>query len=231
MIGRPVADPRTARPGKGASFFEVTVVSYRFEFRSTTHGGATVNAATQTTQRIAPLEPPYEPEIARTLERLMPQGVEPLKLFRTVAVNHAVLERFRSTGAYLLNFGTVDPADREVVIHRTCALCGCEYEWGVHATVFGRPLGFTDAQLAASVHGDASDPAWSDRQRLLVRLCDELHRDGRVGDALWNELAAEWTAEQLVELLALAGFYHLVSYLANSCGVALEEAGERFPVK
>jgi alkylhydroperoxidase family enzyme len=190
-----------------------------------------MSASTQTAARIAPLEPPYEPAIARTLQRLMPPGVEPLKLFRTVAVNHAVLERFRSTGAYLLNFGTVEPADREVVIHRTCALCGCEYEWGVHATVFGRPLGFSDQQLRASVHGDAGDPAWSDRQRLLVRLADELHRDAGISDGLWRELAAEWTDEQLVELLALAGFYHLVSYLANSCGVELEEAGERFPVE
>ena len=188
-----------------------------------------MTASTGTTPRIEPLQPPYEPEVARTLERLMPPGVEPLKLFRTVAVNHAVLERFRTTGAYLLNFGTVDPADREVVIHRTCGLCGCEYEWGVHATVFGRPLGFTDEQLVASVHGDANDPAWSDRQRLLVRLADELHRDAAVSDDLWAELAAEWSREQLVELLALAGFYHLVSYLANSARVELEEAGERFP--
>jgi 4-carboxymuconolactone decarboxylase len=179
--------------------------------------------------RIAPLEAPYEPEVARTLERLMPPGVEPLKLFRTVAVNHAVLERFRTTGAYLLNFGTVDPADREVVIHRTCALCGCEYEWGVHAVVFGRPLGFTDEQLAASVHGDSRDPAWSSRQQLLVKLADELHHTGTVGDTLWERLAAEWNAPQLVELLALAGFYHLVSFMANAAGVELEEAGERFP--
>jgi 4-carboxymuconolactone decarboxylase len=190
-----------------------------------------MTASIDTTPRIAPLEPPYEPEVARTLERLMPAGVEPLKLFRTMAVNHAVLERFRSTGAYLLNFGTVDPADREVVIHRTCALCGCEYEWGVHATVFGRPLGFTDEQLSASVHGDADDPAWSDRQGLLVRLADELHRDGTVSDGLWERLAAEWSDAQLLELLALAGFYHLVSYMANSARIELEEAGERFPLR
>src|SRR4051812_20055121 len=186
--------------------------------------------ATQTTPpRIAPLQPPYAPEIARTLERMMPPGVEPLKLFRTVAVNPAVLERFRTIGAYLLNFGTLDPADREVVIHRTCALCGCEYEWGVHATVFGRPLGFTDEQLSATVHGDANDAAWSERQRLLVGLADQLHRDGTLSDDLWAQLAAEWPDEQLIELVAVAGFYHLVSYLANSARVDLEELGERFP--
>jgi hypothetical protein len=38
-------------------------------------------------QRLAPLNPPYDPELARTLARMMPPGQEPLKLFRTVAHN------------------------------------------------------------------------------------------------------------------------------------------------
>ena len=87
----------------------------------------------QTQPRISPLDPPYEPAVAETLRRMMPPGVEPLNLFRTVAHNHAVLERFRTVGAYILNFGRVEPLDREVLLHRTCARCGCEYEWGVHA--------------------------------------------------------------------------------------------------
>ena len=68
-------------------------------------------------QRLAPLDPPYDPEVARTLTRMMPPGQEPLKLFRTVAHNRHILDKLRSTGSYLLNFGTVDPADRELVIH------------------------------------------------------------------------------------------------------------------
>ena len=93
--------------------------------------------------RLAPLDPPYDPEVARTLTRMMPPGQEPLKLFRTVAHNRHLLDKLRSTGAYLLNFGTLDPADRELVIQRTCARCGCEYEWGVHAVVFGAQVGLT----------------------------------------------------------------------------------------
>ena len=37
-----------------------------------------------------------------------PPGVEPLRLFRTVARNPAILERFRTTGAYILNFGRIE---------------------------------------------------------------------------------------------------------------------------
>lgn len=179
--------------------------------------------------RLAPVEPPYSPRVEETLRRMMPPGVEPLKLFRTVAWNEHVLERFRTIGAYLLNFGGLDPADREVVIHRTCARCGCEYEWGVHAAVFARSVGLTDAQLAATVTAAADDPVWSPRQSLLVRLADELHDDATVSDELWSELAPTWDPPELIELLALAGFYHLVSFTANAAGVEHEDAAERFP--
>lgn len=185
--------------------------------------------ATHTAPRIPPLEEPYEPDVAETLRRMMPPGVEPLKLFRTVAHNPAILERLRTTGAYILNFGQVEPRDREVVIHRTTARNGCEYEWGVHAVAYGRPLGFTDEQLRATVHGTADDPAWSQRDSLLVRLVDELHDTGTVSAELWDMLAAEWEAPQLVELVATVGFYHFVSFTANALGVQLEEYAERFP--
>ena len=38
---------------------------------------------------IAPAEPPYEPQIATALERIMPPGVPPLVLFRTMAEGRA----------------------------------------------------------------------------------------------------------------------------------------------
>ena len=58
--------------------------------------------------RIQPLEPPYAEAVGETLRRMMPPDTEPLKLFRTVARNEHVLERFRTIGAYLLNFGKLD---------------------------------------------------------------------------------------------------------------------------
>jgi 4-carboxymuconolactone decarboxylase len=183
----------------------------------------------QSPPRIDPLAPPYEPEVGETLRRMMPPDVAPLLLFRTVAHNPAILERFRTTGAYLLNFGTVDPLDREVLLHRTCARCGCEYEWGVHVVAFGRPLGLSEAQLRATVSDGPDAPVWSERQRLLVRLADELHDTATVSEQLWAELAAEWDAGQLIELIATAGFYHLVSFMANATQVQPEPYAERFP--
>jgi 4-carboxymuconolactone decarboxylase len=181
------------------------------------------------TPRIQPLEPPYAEAVGETLRRMMPPDTEPLKLFRTVARNEHVLDRFRTIGAYLLNFGKLEPADREIVLHRTCARCGCEYEWGVHAAVFARAVGLSEEQLAATVSGDADDPLWSARESLLVRLADELHDDANVSDQLWADLAVHWNEEELIELIAVAGFYHLVSFTANAARVELEPFAERFP--
>jgi alkylhydroperoxidase family enzyme len=248
MIGRPLLDPRTGLPGVGALrlLFPLGAILLRkskwcrvllFPKQSTSHNGRATNGrgqenempAPSTEPRIQPLAPPYDPELARTLERMMPPGVEPLKLFRTVAHNPNVLDRFRTIGAYLLNFGTLDPLEREIVIDRTCARCGCEYEWGVHAAVFAASVGLDERQLVATVRGGPDDPAWTPRQALLVRLADELHDSATVSDGLWEELQTGWSAEQIIELLALAGFYHLVSFTANAARVEREPAASRLP--
>jgi 4-carboxymuconolactone decarboxylase len=181
------------------------------------------------TPRIEPLEPPYPEGVGETLRRMMPPDVEPLKLFRTVACHEQMLERFRKTGTYLLNFGRLEPIDREIVLHRTCARCGCEYEWGVHAAVFAGAVGLSEAQLEATVTGDASDPAWSPRQSLLVRLADELHDTATVSDSLWEELARNWDSPELIELISIAGFYHLISFTANAARIEHEPFARRFP--
>jgi alkylhydroperoxidase family enzyme len=182
-------------------------------------------------QRIRPLEPPYDDEVARTLSRLMPPGIEPIRIFRTLAHNHAILEKMlRGLGTYLLNYGTVDPLEREIVIARATALCGAEYEWGVHIAFFGRRLGLSEEQITSTVHGSPSDACWTERQSLVMRLVDELHETARVSDALWDSLEALWTPAQLIELIAIAGQYHAISFLVNGLRVELEEGAPRFPV-
>jgi 4-carboxymuconolactone decarboxylase len=79
------------------------------------------------------------------------------------------------------------------------------------------------------VSGEATDAAWSEREALLVRLADELHDGATVSDELWSELAHNWDPPELIELIALAGFYHLVSFTANAARVEPEQGAERFP--
>jgi 4-carboxymuconolactone decarboxylase len=83
--------------------------------------------------------------------------------------------------------------------------------------------------IAATVSGCAADPAWSPEQASLIRAAGELHDAATVSDQLWRALAERYSESQLVELVALAGQYHVVCYLANALGVEREEAAARFP--
>jgi len=181
--------------------------------------------------RIAPLEPPYEPQIDTLLKKWMPPGApsEPLRLFRTLAVHDELASRMRPLGAGILGHGRVDPREREIVIHRTCARAGAEYEWGVHVLAFGKPLGFSDQQIAATVNSSAEDPAWSVHDAQLVQLADELHERSSVSETLWAELSERFSDDQLLELVITAGWYRLLSYVINSAGVEQEPWAARFP--
>jgi 4-carboxymuconolactone decarboxylase len=181
--------------------------------------------------RIAPLQPPYEQAIETMLQKWMPPGspTEPLALFRTLGVHDHLASRMRPLGAGILGHGLLEPREREIVIHRACARAGAEYEWGVHVVAYGKPLGLTDAQIAATVAGDGDDPAWSDSDRLLIRLVDELHDTCTISEPLWSELAARYRNDQLLELLIAAGWYRLLAYVINAVGIEREEWAARFP--
>jgi 4-carboxymuconolactone decarboxylase len=181
--------------------------------------------------RIAPLDPPYTPEIEAALRRWMPPGAqaEPLRLFRTLNVHQELASRMRPLGAGILGHGVLDPREREIVIHRTCARAGAEYEWGVHALAFGGPVGLSEEQLAATVHGGPEDPVWEEADAALIALADELHDTATVSDALWDRLAARFDDEQLLELLVVAGWYRMLSYVMNGAQVELEPWAPRFP--
>ena len=93
---------------------------------------------------------------------------------------------------------------------------------------FGEPLGLTDAQLAATVHGTAGDPAWSERDALLIALADELNERCDVSDELWARLAERYEPDQLLELVITAGWYRLLAYVINAARVPLEPWAPRF---
>jgi alkylhydroperoxidase family enzyme len=178
-----------------------------------------------------PLEPPYEGELGSVLEKWMPPGndAEPLALFRTLALHPDLMSRMRPLGAGILGHGSVEPRLREVMIHRTCALCGAEYEWGVHAMAFGAPLGFSAEQLASTVHGSADDDVWSEPERAVFALADGLHETGTVTDELFTELRRHFGEAQILELVVTSGWYHTISYVIATARVPLEAWAARFP--
>jgi alkylhydroperoxidase family enzyme len=171
----------------------------------------------RTMPRLAPLSPPFDERTEDSLRRLMGRAdVAPLALFRTIAHHPDLLDRFRQIGSTLLSFGSLPAVDRETVIHRVTARCGADYEWGVHAALFAPALGLGADWLQATREGGAPADA------LLLRAVDELHDDATWSDATHAALAGRYAPDQLVELVCLVGFYHLVSFACRAFDVEPE---------
>jgi alkylhydroperoxidase family enzyme len=134
-------------------------------------------AHAMTDARIAPLDPPYSEPVAAALERIMPTGVAPLVLFRTLTVSERVFLRLMAGG--LLDRGSITLRERELVIDRTCARCGAEYEWRVHVAFLAERVGFSKDDIAGTCAADPAASGLPPREQLLLRLVDELHDTAR----------------------------------------------------
>lgn len=178
--------------------------------------------------RIAPLEAPYDADTAAALQAIMPPGMEPLKLFRTQARNLRVFKRMAAGN--LLDKGSITLRERELLILRICARCGAEYEWGVHVALFTERAKLDQAAIAATV-AQGRDDALTAPEKLLLRAADALHEAAGIEDDLWQQLAAHYSSEQLLEIVALVGFYHTISFMVNAARVELEPFAPRFPAK
>jgi alkylhydroperoxidase family enzyme len=176
--------------------------------------------------RIAPLQPPYAQDLQRQFDRIM-RGAPPLMLFRVLAGNTRAWGKF--TAASLLDPGPLSLREREIVIDRTCARTGCEYEWGVHVAIFAAAANLTEEQVRATVLSAACAPCWSAAEQALIAAVDALHDRATLSTDEFAALSAHYDDAQIFEIVLLCGFYRTVSYLANGLDLPLEEMAARFP--
>lgn len=179
--------------------------------------------------RITPLEEPYDPDVAARLAAMMPAGAPPIALFRTFVRNLPMSQAMGGWGEYELSKRlSLSMRQRELVIDRVTARCGCEYEWGVHLAFFADRVGLTREQQRSITHGTADDACWPDDDATLLRAVDELHEHADISDDTWGGLSSSLTDAQVLDLLMLAGWYHAISFAANAARVPLEDGAPRF---
>lgn len=176
--------------------------------------------------RIEPLAEPYPEPFARAMAVLM-RGAPPLKLFTTLAKHERAWSKF--TAGSMLDRGPLSLRDRELVIDRTTARCGCEYEYGVHIRGFAEKAGIDEAQQRALVHGDAADPVWTASEAALIAGVDALLIRKRLSDAEWASLGAHFSEAEVLEVVQLVAFYHGVSLICGALDLPLEDGAARFP--
>jgi alkylhydroperoxidase family enzyme len=174
------------------------------------------------TPRILPVTDP-SPEVAELFDRgglRAPDG-STLNIFATLAHHPKLLRRWMVFAGHVLSKNSLTPRDRELAILRVGARCDSAYEFGQH-DVIARRCDISAAEID-QVKVGPDHPAWTPFERALLTGVDELHDASRISDATWATLSAEYTDEQMLDLVFTIGQYHLVSFVLNSCGVELDD--------
>lgn len=177
--------------------------------------------------------PPYEPEVQAAVDSTAFKGLSPLNL-RLALANHAKLGPAFQALAHVVLFKCALPErEREIAIIRTGALTRSEYEWGMHVSIYAERCGLLKAQVSeltcAKSWRDLSASLWTDKERLIARMVDEIHQHSTVSDDTWAALSAGWPQEQVMELIFSSAFYHMAAFFLNTAAVPLEDGSERFP--
>jgi alkylhydroperoxidase family enzyme len=170
-----------------------------------------------TKPRIAPV-----PEQERNdAQRQMLASRPDYNVYKTLAHHPELFSRWSGLGRFVMSGSSLPARHREMLMLRMGWLCQSEYEWSQHARIATSAAGMTDQEI----HRIAEGPkvaGWTDFERGLLRVADELRYDAMVGDATWRALRAEYSDQQMMEAVFTAGQYQLVSMALNSLGVQLD---------
>jgi 4-carboxymuconolactone decarboxylase len=142
-------------------------------------------------------------------------------IYKTLAHHVELYNRWSPLGRFILDGSSLPPREREIVMLRMGWLCQSEYEWAQHARIGKSQAGLSNEDIHRIAEGPAA-AGWSDFERTLLRMVDELRYDTMISDATWKALRAKYSVQQVMEALYTAAQYQLVSMALNSLGVQLD---------
>jgi 4-carboxymuconolactone decarboxylase len=129
-----------------------------------------------------------------------------------------------SVGAALRFGSSIGPRLTEVAIITVASRWQAEFEWMAHARM-ARQAGVPAAVVEAI--GRGAEPSFiADDERVVYTTVRELVTTGRLGDASYAAARGLLGDTGTVELVALCGYYSLVSFVLNTFDVALPAGAE-----
>jgi alkylhydroperoxidase family enzyme len=140
-------------------------------------------------------------------------------LFHMQLYNPAIVDGWLRLGTAVRYKSELDSATREMAICLVARTTGAEYEWQAHRRLAAEE-GFSDAQLDTIV--DWRSGQFTDRQRAVLALTEELTKNVDVDDATFEAARAFLTPRQVVELVTTVAYYNMVARFLVGLKIDLE---------
>lgn len=140
----------------------------------------------------------------------------------------ALAQRVSEVGALLRFGGNLSAHDRELAILTAGREVEAAYEWVAHEPL-GLEAGVRPAAIEVLRHQRPTTELLP-RERLIIDSVRALFREHGLPDGLYQQLEREYSRDQLVELVVLAGYYGLIGFVLNAFGAEIPaDARSPFP--
>lgn len=144
----------------------------------------------------------------------------PPNLFLTLGRQRRLFHGWLHFAGRLMPGGALPRRESELVILRVAHLTDCAYEAAHHRRLAAR-AGLTSAEIERVVDGPDAE-GWSERDRMLLRVTDELHRDRDLSDDAWASVGEHLDDATAIELLLLVTHYEMLATTINTLRIAVD---------
>jgi AhpD family alkylhydroperoxidase len=165
------------------------------------------------------------PGLAPVFDVFRERGHDVPALYRTLGNAPAMLRAWTGLAWPLRNDATTSRGLRELIIMRVAQLNGAAYEWLAHHDVAVR-FGISRDQLTALGQWTTSG-CFSDEEREVLAMTDEITDELEVSDATWAALSARFEPSELVELMLTAAYYCCVSRVLRTLRLPVDDDDPR----
>ncbi len=148
------------------------------------------------------------------------QDLAGVNAFRAMLNNAKVAGAIGNLLTTLLFEGSLDTRARELVILRTGWRTGSEYEFCQHLAIAKR-LKMPDEDILG-VRDPDSCKSYSEVDRAVIKLTDELLEGTEISPATWNTLVRAFETPHLLELLAAAANWRFFAVFLKAAQVPLD---------
>lgn len=136
----------------------------------------------------------------------------------------AIGDLIQQLGSQLRFHSSIPAALNEFAIIIVAREWTAQYEWHAHARL--ALLGGLPASVVEDLRQGRRPEGMSDDQRIVYDFCTEMHRTHAVSDATFEAVKARFGEQGVVDLMAVSGFYVMVSMVLNVGRVSIPNGGE-----
>jgi len=144
-----------------------------------------------------------------------------LNIFRMWANAATCFRPGLSFGTAILSKQKLAPDLRELIILCVARLEGGIYEWVQHVPI-GERAGCTKAQIAALEALRFDDSVFDARAKAMLRLVREIVRDVKASEAAVEAASAQFSPQEIVEIILTAGFYMTMARMTETTRVDID---------